>query len=246
MKLPDVIRLARKNEIILLQSSSIENKDLDMKHFLIYTLLLILGPGLMAQDNSSYMMVMVKQKKAFRMAQTVQDFQNLAETFERIANAETDQWHPLYYAGLCYINMSLVLDNPEMKDSYLDKAQGFIDRALLIYPDESELYVIQALSYQARIQVNPDERTAAYSRKAEEALTVARDYNAENPRIYYLLALNQLYASDDMAEAISPACENFQTAVNKFRNFRPEHVLSPTWGGERNQELYSRFCTDQE
>ena len=230
----------------MVNSRCVNINDADMNRTLVYILLFLLGPGTMAQDNSSYMMVMVKQKKAFRMARSLQDFQDLASTFERIANAETDQWHPLYYAGLSYINMSLVSEPPETKDTFLDQAQTFIDRALGIYPDESEIYVLQALLYQARIQVNPDERTSAFARKAEEALAVAKDYDEENPRIYYLLALNKLHASSDSTEGMSSACENFRIAEEKFKSHRPDHVLSPTWGGERNQELYARFCNEEQ
>ena len=217
-----------------------------MNRYVLTFLLLAFASDLSAQDNSSYMMVMVKQKKAFKMAVNEQDFQNLANTFERIANAETDQWHPLYYAGLCYINMGLINKNGEQKDTYLDQAQAFIDRALEIYPDESEIYVLQALLYQGRIQADPEARKMEFAGKAEEALGTATDYNPENPRIYYLRALNRLYASPEGTDGMASACENFKTAVEKFTTSRPEHVLSPTWGGERNQEFYSRFCDQQD
>jgi len=216
-----------------------------MNKILLYIILLSLATGLTAQDNSEYMMVMVKQKKAFKMARNEQDFQGLANTFERIANAETDQWHPLYYAGLCYINMSLVTDAGSQKDTYLDKAQTFIDKALEIYPDESELYVLQGLLFQGRIQVAPEERGQVYSMKASEALNLAKDYNPDNPRVYYLLGLNEIFIAQSTGGDLDKACLQFKTAVDKFKNPRPQHVLSPTWGGERNQMYYSRYCVDQ-
>jgi hypothetical protein len=216
-----------------------------MNRILIYLLFLAFSSGLTAQDNSSYMMVMVKQKKAFRMARTELDYQELANTFERVASAETDQWHPLYYAGLCYVNMSLINKNPEVMDTYLDQAQAFIDQAIAIYPDESEIYVLQALLYQGRIQADREGRSAPFSKRAEEALMVAKDYRSDNPRIYYLLALNQMYTSESEDSQVK-ACENFTIAEEKFRDFRPDHVLSPTWGGERNHEFYTRFCNQQD
>ena len=191
-------------------------------------------------------MVMVKQKKAFNMARNEQDFQNLANTFERIANAETDQWHPLYYAGLCYINMSLVNEVPERKDTFLDQAQTYIDKALLIYPDESELYVLQALLYQARIQADPEGRGDLYVKKADESLLTAEDYNPENPRIYYLLALNKMHTPESAGGGLAEACQYFKMANEKFSTYRPQHVLSPTWGGERNYEFYTKYCSDQQ
>jgi tetratricopeptide (TPR) repeat protein len=215
-----------------------------MGKIILYIVLVFYITGLSAQNNSEYMMVMVKQKKALNMARTEQDFLNLAQNFERIANAETDQWHPLYYAGLCYVNMSLINKTAGPKDNYLDQAQVFIDKALEIYPDESEIYVLQGLLYQGRIQVDPAKRFSEYAKKAEEALMVAKDYNPDNPRIYYLLAMNILHTPKDAGGGKEIACKFFKTASEKFNTYLPQHVLSPTWGGERNHELYSQYCLE--
>ncbi|HPE55128.1 MAG TPA: hypothetical protein PK904_01935 [Bacteroidales bacterium] len=198
-----------------------------------------------AQDESSYMMIMVKHKKSFKMARTEQDFQNLANSFERIANAETDQWHPLYYAAMCYINMSFVNEDNEQKDAYLDKAQTFVDKALEIYPDESEILVLQGLLYQGRIQIDPAGRGMTYSAKANEQLNAAKEINPENPRAYYLLGLNVLHTPEAFGGGPAVACPLFKTAIDKFKNYVPENVLSPTWGGERNQMLFDQSCGDQ-
>ena len=216
-----------------------------MYRLLIIAFAFSLFAGLHAQDYSSYMMVMVKQKKALNMAQSELDYQNLASSFERIANAQTDQWHPLYYAAFCYINMSLRNNDPAQKDNYLDNAQAMIEKALEIYPDESELYVLQGLLYQARIQVNVGQRKLEYSVKANDALMVAKDYNPENPRIYYLMALNALQSPEIYDTATETACANLETAKEQFTDYRPQHVLSPTWGGERNAQLKAQYCSDQ-
>jgi tetratricopeptide (TPR) repeat protein len=216
-----------------------------MYRLLIIAFAFSLFAGLHAQDYSSYMMVMVKQKKALNMAQSELDYQNLASSFERIANAQTDQWHPLYYAAFCYINMSLRNNDPAQKDNYLDNAQAMIEKALEIYPDESELYVLQGLLYQARIQVNVGQRKLEYSVKANDALLVAKDYNPENPRIYYLMALNALQSPEIYDTATETACANLETAMEQFTVYRPQHVLSPTWGGERNAQLKAQYCSDQ-
>lgn len=215
----------------------------NLMFFLVFAFIINVGT---AQDESSYMMIMVKHKKSFKMARTEQDFQNLANSFERIANAETDQWHPLYYSALCYINMSFVNEDNEQKDAYLDKAQTFIDKALEIYPDESEILVLQALLYQGKIQIDPAGRGMTYSAKANEQLNAARELNPDNPRAYYLLGLNVLHTPAAFGGGPDAACPLFKTAVEKFNSAVPENVLAPTWGGERNQSLYSQNCSDQE
>lgn len=220
------------------------SKTNTMKKLSILLLLVGLITNLFAQDENSYMMIMVKQKKAFKMASTEQDFQNLANNFERISNAETDQWHPLYYAALCYINMSFTSQDNQKKDGYLDKAQTFIDKAVMIYPDESELYVLLALLSQARISIDPAGRGMVYSQKANDFLAQAKEYNSENPRIYYLQGMNTLHTPEAFGGGAENACKLFKLAMEKFKNDIPPHVLSPTWGGERTEQLYAENCGD--
>lgn len=217
-----------------------------MKRIVLFFTLILFILNLSAQDTNDYMFVMVKQKKAFNMARTEQDFQNLANTFERIANAESDQWHPLYYAGFCYINMSFISQDSPQKDAYLDKAETFVVKALELYPDESELHVLQALIYQGRIQIDPAQRGMSFSMKASESLETAKAYNPDNPRAYYLLGLNVLHTPEAFGGGAENACKNFDRANELFRSYLAPQVLDPTWGGERNLQLYKENCTAQD
>lgn len=212
-----------------------------MKKVIVLILMSAFLSCVYSQDEN-YIMVMVKHIKSFKMAQTPADFQNLANNFERIANAETDQWQPLYYAALSYINLSFVSKTNEERDSYLDKAQPFLDKAYEIYPDESELFSLQALLHQGRIQIDPVGRGMTYSMKANEALEKAKVYNPENPRTYYLMGLNVLHTPEAFGGGKEPACKLFKVAEEKFKNHTPENVLSPTWGGERNYMLLTENC----
>jgi tetratricopeptide (TPR) repeat protein len=213
-----------------------------MKKGIILVFIILIAYLAFPQDGEDYMMVMVKQKKAFRMAVTEKDFQDLADNFERIANAEIDKWHPLYYAALCYINISFAGKENEKKDKDLDKAQNFINKALEIYPEESELWVLQGLLYQGRIQIDPIKRGKDFSAKATQALKKAKEFNPGNPRAYYLLGLNVLHTPKAIGGGSEAACKLFITANEKFAMFIPDHVLSPTWGGEENQKLLSENC----
>ncbi len=214
------------------------------------TILLVLLVHIMftgfTQDRSDYMQVMVKQQNIFKMAHSVEDFQNLANTYERIANAETDKWHPLYYAALCYLNMSFITKDMDRVDTYLDQAQPFIDKALEIYPDESELHVLQGMLYQARIKVDPVGRGLKYSMLATEELNKAKDYNPDNPRAYYLLGMNILHTPESYGGGAEAACPFFKKADELFRTYVPDNVLSPTWGPERNLSLLRQNCGSSE
>jgi len=217
-----------------------------MNKFLIASLLIFQSLLAIAQDGNDYIQVMVKQKKAIKMAATEKDFQDLADNFERISTTATDKWHPLYYAAFCCINKSFVAKEPEVKDSSLDQAQKFIDKALEIYPEESELWVLQGLLYQGRIQIDPMKRGREFSQKANQALNKAKAFNPENPRVYYLLGLNTMHTPKAFGGGPETACPLFKTANEKFTKHIPDHVLSPGWGGEECDKQYSSNCPESD
>ncbi len=192
------------------------------------------------------MQVMVQQKKSFKMARTMDDFNSMAENFESIANLNTDKWHPLYYGAFCYINMCLIEKIADKMDEHLDEAQVLIDRAIEIYPEESELFVLQGFLYQGRLQIDPTTRGPEFGVKANNAFYVAKDFNPNNPRAYYLLGLNILHMPESMGGGAEAACPILEEAKQKFIEDVPVHVLNPTWGGEENLNLYNRSCSKSE
>jgi tetratricopeptide (TPR) repeat protein len=213
-----------------------------MRYGVIIIVLLLTGISATAQSSEDYMTVMVRQKKAFRMAATEKDFHDLAVNFERIASVETNEWHPLYYAAFCYINMSFISKDIAKKDVLLDKAQELIDRSLEIYPEESELFVLQGLIYQGRIQIHPKDRGKIFALKANESLKRAKELNPDNPRAYYLLGLNALHAPKSVGGGADAACSYFNKAADKFEKYIAPHVLSPTWGAEDNDRVLNQNC----
>jgi tetratricopeptide (TPR) repeat protein len=213
-----------------------------MKIRIITLLITILTFNGFSQDVEDYMNVMIKQKKSLKMARTVQELQTLADNFEQISQAESDKWHPLYYAAYCYLNMSFINKNNEERVKYLDKAQSFVDKAIEIYPDESELFVLQGFIDEAYIQTDPVNKGKEYSEKATKALEQAIEFNPDNPRAYYLLGLNLLHTPQKYGGGKEAACPYFLKAIEKFKNDIPENVLSPTWGGEENYRQYAGNC----
>ena len=217
-----------------------------MKKSIVTFMLCFAAIFVFAQSEDTYVATMSKQIKSIGSAETVEAFRDLANNFERIANAETGKWHPLYYASLCYINMSFVSKEAAQKDSYLDKAQTYLDKALEIVPEESELLVLQGLLYEGRIQVDPISRGMNFSMKATEALNKAKEYNPDNPRAYYLLGMNVLYTPESFGGGAKAACPLFKVAADKFGKAASESALSPAWGGEENQKLFDTNCGSKE
>lgn len=215
-----------------------------MKQILTSVLAVLFGIAAFAQERQDYTVAMVQQKNALKTAVTENDFQQLADNFERLAGTAPDQWHPLYYAALSSINLSFVRKINEQKDSDLDKAQKLVDQALESYPEESELWVLQGLIYQGRIQIDPMKRGKDYSVKAGQALRKAKELNPENPRAYYLLGLNVLHTPKAFGGGPEAACTQFKQAAERFKKEVPENVLSPSWGAEENEKQIAEHCKE--
>ncbi len=213
------------------------------RYVILWLLLVCVVEIAIAQGNSDYVMMMTNQKQALKTAVTEKDFAELAVNFERIASTAMDKWHPLYYAALCWINKSFVGAENAVKDVDLDNAQKFIDKALEMYPEESELLVLQGLVYQGRIQIDPIKRGKDFSLKANLVLKKAAEIDPENPRAYYLQGLNILHTPKMFGGGPDAACPLLEKANEKFAKHIPENILSPSWGGEECSNLYQEKCS---
>jgi len=127
-----------------------------------------------SQEGNKYFNSMEEQIKLMKDSQTKDDFQDVANNFERISVAEPEEWYPLYYTAFCNIQMSFQTQDGDNKDAFLDQAQVFIDKALELNPDESELYVLQGLLYQAGIQVSPAARGTTIISKSRKCPKIIR------------------------------------------------------------------------
>ncbi|MCZ8215293.1 MAG: hypothetical protein O9262_03595, partial [Cyclobacteriaceae bacterium] len=70
--------------------------------------------------NDKYTEVMQKNIEAVYEAKSVEDFQSLANTFHRIAEAEKTKWEAFYYEAYTYVMMVTVEKDASKKDAMLD------------------------------------------------------------------------------------------------------------------------------
>jgi len=165
--------------------------------------------------------------------------QSLAAAFERIAQAEQNQWLPYYYAAYATIIQSFNESGTEQRDQTLDKAQTLLDAAGKLSSDSSECMVLQGYIYVARIKADPMSRGAEYSQKANEAFDKAIRLNPENPRGYYMKGVTVLNTPDFFGGGKGPAKPILAQAMAKFETFKPATAFSPNWGKENCQKQFA-------
>lgn len=198
---------------------------------LILAMILLSGLGF---ANDAYQKTMSLSIEKLFQIKTIPEYVEVANQFERISQIEKAEWLPLYYASFSYIMISFQETENTKKDQYLDQAQKYLDQAMAIESNESELYMIQGFLYPSRINIDPMARGMLYMGKMNESLDKALVLNPDNPRVYYLRATMTYHMPEAYGGGATKALPLFQTAAEKFQIFKPKTELSPNWGKEIN------------
>jgi len=206
-----------------------------MKRMILIAMVVLTAGTVQGQnDKFTNAMLAIMQKSA--TAQTIEEHQDVANSFARIAAAEKDEWTPLYYAAMSNLMISFMDISADQKEKLITLATSQIDEGLKLKPEESELMVLKLLSYYGRMSLNPMD--AMYLLGEANALTDRmKSLDPDNPRIY----LEQAEALYNMppefgggGEAARPL---LMTALEKFNAFVPDGPLAPDWGKERCEML---------
>jgi tetratricopeptide (TPR) repeat protein len=185
-------------------------------------------------SNEAYQKAMTQSIEKLFQATTIPEFVEIANQFERISNNEKSEWLPLYYASYAYIMISFQEQENAKKDQFLDQAQKYLDQAMVIDPNESELHMLQGFLYPSRITIDPMTRGMELMPEMNKSLNKALELNPDNPRVYYLRATMTYHMPEAYGGGATIALPLYLVAVEKFRIFKPKTAISPNWGKEGN------------
>ena len=182
--------------------------------------------------GSKYEEAMHAAMDKFGSAASIAELQAAAAQFERIAEAEPDEWIPGYYASLIYCIITFRTEDTAEKEAFLEHCQLLVDNAMKIAPEESELHTLQGMIYQAYIGIDPMQYGQIYSSKANGAFQVATRLNPGNPRPYYLQALSLMHTPREYGGGKTAALPLFEKAMELFNQQPLDKGFYPTWGKE--------------
>lgn len=208
-----------------------------MKKIFLLIGLLIAGFALNAQNQDAYVKAMMKGLEATGKAQSEQDLIAAAGQFERISAKVNDQWHPHYYAALNYINASFRAEGLSKKDSYTEKAQVFIDNAMKLAPNESEVIALQGFNYMTQLSADPVARGQSMSPKAMQTFGKAMGMNPENPRAIALMAQMQFGTAQFFGSSTAQPCAAAKNSLPLFDAEEKGTSFDPSWGKEMAESL---------
>ena len=208
-----------------------------MKKLTIIIGILVAACSLQAQSQEAYMKAMGKGLTEMGSAESFEDFQKVAAQFERIVARATDQWQPNYYAALAYINMSNRVEGISEKDQWTKKAQPFIDQAMEVAPNNSEVVALQGFHYMIVLAADPDSRGQMLSPKAMQFLGQALQMDPNNPRANIFMAQMEFGMAQFFGSSTANACERAEKALGIFNNQSEEPSFDPSWGKGNAMEM---------
>lgn len=194
-----------------------------------------------APEDKKFITIMETNLKILDTASTPATFTMLANTFERIGNAENKYWQPWYYAALCYGFMAMNTPDKTMIDPLTAKAEEYIAKATLLSNNNSEISALLGMITNTKILVDPITRWQTYSAEAAAFLKTAKEQNPLNPRPYLIEARTKLFTPAAMGGGPEAARPMVEKALSNFAAFKPENTITPRWGLVHTQMLQAKI-----
>jgi tetratricopeptide (TPR) repeat protein len=214
-----------------------------MKKIIFISLVLLIAQKIYGNDTLYYPLLRNSIDLAYKEYR-LENYRQLANCSERILLVYTNEWLPYYYDAYAYANMSFIETNEGDKEMYCNKAQNLLDEVLRIKPDESELFVLQALICYARMSISPMINGPLYLPKAVSALNDAEKLDPDNPRIFYLRGKSTINTPKFFGGGKNVAIPILEKALNMYKSFKQKSTVYPDWGKEDAERLYKECKKD--
>ena len=198
---------------------------------------LILSGMVSFAQSDRYVEVMKKNLVLFDSAKTSADYQALANTFERIGDAEKTQWLPYYYAGLALATSGWNDPNVD-KDANGTRINMLCDKAAAL-DNNSEIYALRNMSATQQMMVDPQTRWQTYGVQAAKDIEEGLKMNPDNPRLYYLRGESIFNTPPAFGGGKDKAKPVFEKALALFKTEKAK-PLYPNWGMQRTEEQLAK------
>lgn len=170
-------------------------------------------------------------------AKTVDELLASEQNFLKLIS-EKKKLHEAYYYGALN-NLWLAFADTLRADDYCARADKFLHHLDSLAPNNSEAYVLMAMSAGARLIVDKAGRQIKYGTLANKHSDRATSINPENPRAWLIKAKTVMNAPPKLGGGPKFAMKYYQKAVDKYKTFKPLTDTEPDWGKEMAQKEYN-------
>lgn len=203
-----------------------------------------------SEYTERYYSAMDKGIKMFELSETENEFLETSNYFYRISQVVKDDWLSSYYYAYSNTSLSMMQDDPDIKELYLDKAFDIIapfDTLKISNIDSvamSEIHTLKAMIYVGKIFINPMVNGMKYGSLSEKNINKAILYCPLNPRPYYLSGQSKFYTPSAFGGGIDKALPLLKKSLNNYEIFK-EKKYWPNWGQKKCQLLYEKALADE-
>jgi hypothetical protein len=183
-------------------------------------------------------------ERAFELWKNDQPWE-AANLFERIAQAETDNWLPPFYVAQINVLYSFSEKDEEKLTAQLKKAQDFLNDAKALSKDNAEILVVQAQLYTAWIVFDGAKYGMTMSPKVAQLYDQAYQIEPENPRVASGKVEWDLGTARWFGQDTKPFCEDLKKAVAKFESYEPKGKYYPNGGAEYARQSLAQNCKEE-
>jgi hypothetical protein len=209
-----------------------------MKNLITITLIALLTVTANAQTKYEKGM-----RKAFDLWETNESWE-AANVFERIAQAEPDNWLPPFYAAQINIFASFSEKDEATLIPQLKTAQDLVNDAKAISKDNAEILILEAQLLTAWIVYDGQKYGMKYSGKISELYNKALQLAPDNPRVVLGKAEWEMGAATWFGKSKEPYCNDVKRAIELFGIFTPQGEFYPKGGVEHAQEVLAENCKE--
>ena len=206
-----------------------------MKKILIIAVALISFSGI---GQSKYKEGMTK---AFDLWKSEKHWE-AANLFERIAQAEMDNWLPPFYVAQINVLYSFGEKDEKKLTAQLNKAQDFLNDAKAISKNNAEILVVQAQLYTAWVAFDGQRYGMTYSQKIAQLYNEAYILEPNNPRVASGKVEWDMGTARFFGQDTAPFCEDLTRAVELFTTYEPKGEFYPRGGEEYARGSLAQNC----
>ena len=157
--------------------------------------------------------------------------------FERIAQAEVNNWVPLYHAANVIISAQWNETDMTKKNAMLDKAKEIIAEAHKRDENNSELTTLEGMLYTSYVAMDPGTYGMKYSPIIMQLHNKAIALDPENPRAHANKIEYEMGSARFFGNDLTPFCIQMKEIIPKFENQKTDIPFAPSYGIERAKEV---------
>ena len=198
-----------------------------MKNLIISIAILFVATSTQAQDR--YTQGMEQGFKLWKENKTTE----ASAIFQRIAQAEKDNWIPYYYATNVLVASSFTTKDKAKVNEMLEKSQELIAKAHEISPDNTELLTMEGLIYTGYVAMEPETYAMQYSSKIMGLHAQALELDDTNPRAHFNKIEYEIGTARFFQQDLTTFCEGLENTRALFENQESDVPFYPSYGLER-------------